>query len=58
MSEGRSGDCTYCPNCGNWRFVETVKNLPNEQEGDRIVFKRKCKCTACKHKWIEVTKWN
>jgi len=63
MSEGRSGDCIYCPSCGCWRNTEIVKHLSGGYErtddGRSIWISRmKRKCTGCKHNWIEVTKYN
>jgi len=55
-------DRIYCPNCGSWTSVKTLKNLPSKDEktksGQAILISRiKCKCINCKNVWTEVMRW-
>lgn len=59
MSGGRSGDCDYCPGCGNFRGTSqegyTEKAIVDERTGRtvKVVKYKKMKCSVCKCKWLE-----
>jgi hypothetical protein len=50
-------DRIWCPNCNKWNFVKILKIITTKENDGTWIFKTKCKCTACKHKWTDIEKF-